>query len=211
MILRQLSYDSRIRKFFTFLHELSPQPDSKILLIGGTIQTSEVKNETYFFDNYPYSLQKVTILDVDFEGIKTAKAKYPEANYVLYDGKAMPFKDKSFDCIFCNAVIEHVGDFQKQKLFASEIMRVGKSWLVATPNAYFPFEFHYRLPFLNFLPDKIRRFINKFIGRKPDAKVIELLSSRKMLRLFPTSKIVKQRITFYPETLLAIGKDEDSE
>ena len=61
MILRQLSYDSRIRKFFTFLHELSPQPDSKILLIGGTIQTSEVKNETYFFDNYPYSLQKVTI------------------------------------------------------------------------------------------------------------------------------------------------------
>jgi hypothetical protein len=38
---------------------------------------------------------------------------------------------------------------------AAEIMRVGKKWFITTPNRWFPFEFHLRLPVVSWLPYKI--------------------------------------------------------
>lgn len=47
------------------------------------------------------------------------------------DIEDMPFKDKSFDVIFCSEVLEHVDNPEKA---CAELVRVGKSGIVTAPN-----------------------------------------------------------------------------
>jgi SAM-dependent methyltransferase len=50
------------------------------------------------------------------------------------DATALPFRDKSFDFVYCSHVAEHVDDIEK--LF-SEVQRVGKAGYIETPNYLF--------------------------------------------------------------------------
>jgi len=89
-------------------------------------------------------------------------------------------------------------------------MRVGKSWFVTTPNYWYPFESHYHLPFIQFLPRSIQREYNRLLGThipKGTVQELALLSARELRRLFPTSRIAKVRVTFWPETLVAYSID----
>jgi Methyltransferase domain len=56
---------------------------------------------------------------------------------VLGDGASLPFADRSFDLVFSNSVIEHVGGRAEQARFAREIARVGKQYWVQTPIGIF--------------------------------------------------------------------------
>src|SRR5260370_14910437 len=48
----------------------------------------------------------------------------PNVRYQVGDGCCLPYGSKSFDWLFSNAVIEHVGSAERQKRFADEIRRV---------------------------------------------------------------------------------------
>ena len=74
--------------------------------------------------------------------------------YVQGDACALPFADRSFDIVFSNAVIEHVGDIERQRLFVAEALRVGRRVFLTTPNRWFPIEVHTRLPFVHWLPER---------------------------------------------------------
>ena len=54
--------------------------------------------------------------------------------YVHGDGCYLPFADQSFDIVFSNSVIEHVGGPEAQRRFAWEIRRTGRGYWVQTPN-----------------------------------------------------------------------------
>src|SRR5580693_1380306 len=72
--------------------------------------------------------------------LNQARARYEIGageSVVLGDGGALPFADRSFDLVFSNSVIEHVGHRAAQARFATEIARVGKQYWVQTPNRYF--------------------------------------------------------------------------
>ena len=76
---------------------------------------------------------------------------------LVADGRQLPLKSASFDWVFSNAVIEHVGQFEDQLRFASEIRRVAaKGYFVTCLNKYFPVEPHTLLPFYQFLPKSVQ-------------------------------------------------------
>ena len=66
----------------------------------------------------------------------------PWPRYVACDGLALPFRSGSFDMVLSNAVIEHVGDEAAQRQLVAEHVRVGRSWVITTPNRAFPVESH---------------------------------------------------------------------
>ena len=82
-------------------------------------------------------------------------SRYPQVKVVKYDGSRFPFKDKEFDVCWSNAVIDHVGNRDKQLFFLQEIKRVSRRAFITTPNRHFLIEVHTRTPLLHFLPKKV--------------------------------------------------------
>lgn len=139
---------------------------------------------------------------------------------VFADGRALPFPDRSFDIVFSNSVIEHVGNPENQRQFANEIARVGQAYWVQTPNRRFPVEPHLLTPFLHFLPAALqRRIARKFtvwalIERPtPDRwefyiehylRDIRLLNAGDLRRLFPDAEIVRERLGGWTKSLIAV-------
>jgi SAM-dependent methyltransferase len=128
------------------------------------------------------------------------------------DGRNLPFKSKSFDWVFSNAVIEHVGGLARQKEFANEIRRVAtKGYFVATPDKHFPIEPHTLLPFYQFLTPKLqRRIVRLSPGYMRQPLEINLLSRVDLCRLFPEARILKIGLPVFPNSLAAMYRaDKD--
>lgn len=108
------------------------------------------------------------------------------------DGRRLPFESGSFDWVFSNAVIEHVGGWEDQRRFAGEIRRVAsRGYFVTTPNRYFPLEPHTLLPFYQFLPVRLQRRVAPYSpGYLRQYEEINLLSSAQMRNLFPEAHII---------------------
>jgi hypothetical protein len=136
--------------------------------------------------------------------------------WIVADGTELPFADRSFDVVFCNSVIEHLGTWQAQKKFAEEIYRVSSRHFVQCPHKYFPVEPHLITPFVHWVPRRLRiRLLRNFTvwgwmtrPRHEDCrKMIEelqLLGNSEMRRLFPESQIQVERLLGIPKSLIAI-------
>jgi ubiquinone/menaquinone biosynthesis C-methylase UbiE len=202
--LLEMSRRSRAKKFELFKSLFRPRPEDRALDVGAS---GEVFLLYTFEDVYPYP-HRITGGGHDLGEVVSARQCYPRPCYAVFDGCHLPFPDKSFDLVFSNAVIEHVPGRQKQ--FADEVMRVGKSWFVTTPNYWYPFETHYHLPFIQFLPRRLQREYNRLLGThipKGQVQDLALLSAGQLQRLFPTSRVARVRVTFWPETLVAYFVD----
>lgn len=137
------------------------------------------------------------------------------------DGRRLPFKDQSFDLVFCNSVIEHLGTFGNQQQLASEIRRVGRSYFVQTPNRWFFLEPHYFTPFIHYLPVGIRRrFLRNLtlwgrVTRPSKSKVEEMLSELRLLTtaemhsLFPEADHHTEHFLGLRKSLLAVKRRPD--
>jgi hypothetical protein len=95
---------------------------------------------------------------------------------VLCDGRQLPFRSDSFDLVVSNAVVEHVGGEAEQAAFLSEHHRVGRTFVVTTPNLLFPVESHTQVPLLHWLPRWRARHTVEFT---------RLLTKRSFKRLLP--------------------------
>ena len=124
---------------------------------------------------------------------------------VLADGCRLPFPPRSFDWVFCNAVIEHVGGWVRQTQFADEIRRVSaRGYFVATPNKYFPLEPHTLLPFFQFLPPGIQRRAVRFSpGYVTRYEEIHLVSAGELRQLFPEAEVRSIGTPFLGNNLVA--------
>lgn len=191
---------SREQKFRLFLKMLNPSSNDIILDAGA-------EKGLYFEEKYVRK-KNVVALDINRNNLVLLKRKYREVLVIQGDVCNLPFKDNSFDIIFSNAVIEHVGNSERQMEFAKEIMRVGRKWFVTTPNRLFPFELHVYLPFIHYFPQKIQKYIMENIYPGGTWNV-NLLTASKMRNLFQGSTIVKQKITIWSETIIAYYKGED--
>jgi 2-polyprenyl-3-methyl-5-hydroxy-6-metoxy-1,4-benzoquinol methylase len=153
---------------------------------------------------------RLTILDI-YE--HSNKAEWAE--YVVGDGCRMSFADRSFDIVFSNSVIEHVGGVERQREFARECMRCGSAFFVQTPNKWFPVDTHTLLPFAHWLPQgifrKLIRFSPRFLFFRPDPGDLEdfsnmrLLGRKELQELFPEAKILRERFLGITKSLIAVS------
>ena len=118
--------------------------------------------DNFIIKNYRYK-DNITALGIG--ELAEFKKNYPAVRAVTYGGREFPFDDNEFDIAHSNAVIEHVGGFEAQKIFLSEIVRVSKRGMITTPNRGFPIETHTRVPLLHWMGkenfDKFLRLIGK--------------------------------------------------
>ena len=187
----RISTRSRIHKFDLFLRELAPTADDSVLDVGvDPSGWGDVKDQgqTNFLEHFYAWPQRITGLGLH-DGVEF-RQRYPECSYVQGDGTKLPFADGSFDIVFSNAVIEHVGDEAAQTAFAAEVRRVGRRYFVTTPNRWFPIETHTRLPLVHWLPQSTLRDRLYRAARKPWAPGdFRLLSRPQLQRLFPDARI----------------------
>jgi SAM-dependent methyltransferase len=108
------------------------------------------------------------------------------------DARELPLESGSFDWVFSNAVIEHVGCWKHQERFAKEIQRVAsRGYFVTTPNKYFPIEPHAMLPFYQFLPVFVQEKVAPYSpGYMRCYEEINLLSVGQMKKLFPGATVL---------------------
>lgn len=205
-VLKKLSHQSRKKKFDLLSSIFKARPEDRVLDVGAS---GEVFLRYTFEDVYPFP-ERIVAGGATLNEILSTRQIYPRPRYSVFDGCALPFPDQSFDLVFSNAVIEHILGDGRQAKFAQEIMRVGKSWFVTTPNFWYPFESHYHLPFIQFMPRPLERQYNRMLGShipKGQVQDLGLLSARELRRLFPSGEIRKVRVTFWPETLVAYHID----
>ena len=148
---------------------------------GGHGGESGCRTHNFFEELYPWP-ERITAL-----GLHTGagfRAAYPRIAYVQGDACALPFADGSFDVVFSNAVVEHVGGAERQRAFVAEALRVGRRVFVTTPNRWFPIEAHTRLPLVHWLPEAAAHRAYE-LTRRPWAKENHLLGPADLRSLFP--------------------------
>jgi Glycosyl transferase family 2/Methyltransferase domain len=135
---------------------------------------------------------------------------------IVADGRRLPFREESFDVVFSNSVVEHVGGPDDQRAFAREVARVGRTYFVQTPNRYFPLEPHFLTPLFQFVPRSIQRRIARFatvwglVERPPQSAVdavvqrLRLLTPAEMGRIFPDGRLHRERVLGLTKSLIAV-------
>jgi ubiquinone/menaquinone biosynthesis C-methylase UbiE len=143
----------------------------------------------------------VTLLNLTEEDVTL-----PNLTSIVGDAREIDFADNSFDVVFSNSVIEHVGGYGDQTKMAKEVRRVGKRYFIQTPNKYFPLEPHFLFPFFQFLPVTVRvRLLQSFnlgwFPRTPEpakareiVESIRLLGRDEFLELFPDCQLYEEKV-----------------
>lgn len=95
------------------------------------------------------------VMSVDISNNRDAQLN--NFNYLLCN-EGLPFKNNVFDIIISNHVIEHVTDNKQHLQEIDRVLKHDGIVYLATPNRLWPWEVHYKLPLLHYLPQKT--FIN---------------------------------------------------
>lgn len=117
---------------------------------------------------------------------------------------SLPFAPGTFDVVFSNSVIEHVGDWSAQRQFAREVRRLDAPYWVQTPNRNFPIEPHYLGIGVQWLPRSLAGPYARIASVRgwmpsPDETLDDMLSSIRLLNareveeLFPDGEIRRER------------------
>lgn len=176
-----------------FMDRLKPTQHDTVLDVGfSEKEWSDTHN--YLEKHYPYQKQ-ITALGIKDEQPKLFYERYPEVRVVLYDGVNFPFTDKQFDVVWANAVVEHVGGFDRQVHFTKELARTARRGFFTTPNRWFPVEVHTKLPLLHYLPKRIFDAIISKIGfASTTGDYLNLLSYKQIIKMLDAAGITQYEI-----------------
>jgi hypothetical protein len=181
--------------------------------VEGQIKILDVGGTERFWDTMDLADARleIVILNLDHRPVTTQNRRS-----MIGDGRDLrSIADQSFDVVFSNSVIEHVGSYADQRRMAEEVQRVGKRFFVQTPNRSFPIEPHFLFPFFQFLPVPWRvwlltRFALGWSGRIPDREAAErtvrsvrLLSKSEFEALFPTANVWEERVLIWTKSFVA--------
>lgn len=200
----------RRKRFAVFLNRIKPEPHERILDVGGYPATWEGNQGI---------AREIHIINI--HAIAPPPDNPGNFRFQIADGCSLPFADQSFEILFSNSVIEHVGNFERQKAFASEARRVGRRLWIQTPAREFWIEPHYMTPFIHWLPRNLQsRLMRNFTVwgwlTRPSKKQIEetldeikLLRHAEMVQLFPDCEIHREKVCLglFTKSYVAIRAD----
>jgi len=204
-----LTGGSRRTRFALFMHWLTPRSTDRLLDVGVT--DTDWRSSNFLEAGYPWPEQ---ITAISLEPMPTFERLFPSVRVVVGDGRRLPFESNSFDIGFSNAVIEHVGSRSDQRRFVGELMRTCRHVFVATPNAAFPIDPHTLLPFVHWLPRRLRDRVLCLVGQERWAGESNLnpLRASELAGLFPAEtrvQIVRQRVLGLTTVIIAVAEPND--
>ena len=173
----------------------------------------------------PVKPGNVYIADIDSSLIEEGANTYGFVPVLISESEQLPFDDDFFDIVYCSSVIEHVTvpkkqvwsmysgrefknkSFNRQKVFANEIQRLGKQYFVQTPYKHYVIESHSWLPFIAWLPRKILipviKITNTFWVKKTSPDWY-LLNRKEMSSLFEDAEIISEKTIGLTKSIMAI-------
>ena len=182
----RISAWNRERKWTPFMERHAPTQDTLVLDVGFTAKEYS-STDNLIEKRYPYP-ERLTALGID--SAEQLRRLYPDVAVVTYDGTRFPFADRQFDICWSNAVLEHVGDWDRQVAFLSEVRRVSHKAFLTTPNRLFPIEVHTRTPLLHWLPKTLFDRYLKLTGKTwASGDYMHLLSASDLRRLLAQAGI----------------------
>jgi Methyltransferase domain len=177
-IAERLLVAARDNIFRDFTARMQPLASDRILDVGVSDLVNAGAN---FLERcYPYP-NNITACGLG-EGTEFRNA-FPAIRYVRIEPNVrLPFDDGSFDVATSNAVLEHVGSPQNQRVFVSELCRVAARVFVSVPNRLFPIEHHTALPIAHYA-DGLFKIACRMTGQTQWAREENLiLMTRRRLR-----------------------------
>lgn len=146
----------RLKRIQRFLNVVKPPKGARIIDLGGSV---------YMWDLIDGDFD-ITI--VNLPGTLSESEKTSDYQIIEADATDLSevFEDKSFDIVFSNSVIEHVGDEEQQSAFAAEVRRLADAYWIQTPSVLSPVEVHTGVPFYWRLPQAIRHRLLRLLERK---------------------------------------------
>ena len=189
------------------IEKLIQKDHFKILDIGGDIQ---------YWKNIGWQHPACKIHLLNLYESKVPENETDQFSSSVGNGLSLEYKKGDVDLIFSNSVIEHVGSYANQQIFAGEVRRVSDKYIVQTPSIWFPLEPHSLIPLFQFLPHPIRALlimtfnINYFPKAKTYKAAIKVSHSTLMFthkrfkQLFPEAEIQVERFFGIPKSYTAI-------
>jgi hypothetical protein len=198
---------SRVSRFYS---EMSVNSATEVLDIGGSPFVWDLAEKLGF------PRPKVTIVNL----LPPSSRRAADFAWVVGNAVCLPFRDRSFDVALSNSVVEHLGSWDMQRQFASEVLRVSKHHFVQTPNYGFFFEPHFLTPFVHWLPLRWRRRVVRrgtvwgfLTNPSPEAadriiREIRLLGPREVKSLFPNDRLLLERFLLMPKSLVTFDRPD---
>ncbi len=213
-IFKVISPIFRRKRMAWFLDQMRLSPHVRILDVGGRAD---------FWNELKQPVRQLDIVNVEGDpGTLAATEDRPWMRVGYGNALALDFKDKSYDLVFSNSVIEHVQTWENQVKFAKEADRVGKGLWVQTPAREFFIEPHYIAPFIHWIPIPLRRKLIRWctiwgwIERPSQQRIddtiaeIRLLSYKEFRTLFPDCEILRERfLGVFTKSYIAVKRPSE--
>jgi hypothetical protein len=194
----------RLRRWESIKSELPEIPDMKVLDLGGKVA---------FWETAPVLPKHVTIVNLEAQ----AETEIPGITSIVGDAcqadRLVP--GESFDLVFSNSLIEHVGGHHQRAALAQVIRTLAPRYLVQTPYRYFPIEPHWIFPGMQFLPLRVKGYIaprwplghtRGWDAQKAINTVMytELITATDMRAYFPDGRMHWERFVCLPKSMTVI-------
>lgn len=142
----RLLIEARDRIYDDFVLEMQPRGTDSIVDVGVSDVINDGANVLERKYQYP---ERITACGL---GEATAfREAFPRCVYTrIVPNDPLPFADRTFDIATANAVLEHVGTFDRQRFFVQELCRVSRRVFISVPHRYFPIEHHTSIPLLHY-------------------------------------------------------------
>ncbi len=130
-------------------------------------------------------------------------------NLIVADARFLPIRAGSIDLTLSNALLEHVNEGRER--LVREIGRVSKGNLfISVPSFFCLLEPHYHLPFFQFVPESVKKFLIMKMGLKlgymdkATYSEIKLFRKSQLKQLFPQAQIYTLRMCLFSTNLVAL-------